>query len=135
LVADLGQRLYGRRGVLMGAAHACALSIPAALFPLAHSVGLFGFFFALVMFAGAAVGVIASAAISVLFPNELRGLCVTLITAIGTLVSFGVAPVLVTLLSSAMGTGEDIRMPLVIVGVVTSVLGTIAFWRAQSRIQ
>jgi MFS family permease len=131
LVADLGQRKLGRAGVLMGATQACAISIPAALFPLANSVEVFACFFVLTMFAGAAVGVIASAATSVLFPNELRGLCVTLITAVGLTVSFGVAPALVTLIASIAGSGEDIRVPLAAVGVVASMVGTIAFRRAH----
>jgi MFS family permease len=131
-IADAGQRRHGRAGVLAGAAHACAVSVPAALFPLANDVALFGFLFALIVFAGAAVGVIASAAISVLFPNELRGLCVTLVTAVGTLVSFGVAPSLVTALATGSGSGDDIRIPLAVVGVAASVLGTLAFRRARA---
>ena len=119
--------------MLAGAAQACALSIPAALFPLAPDTGLFGFLFALTMFAGAAVGVIASASISVLFPNELRGLCVALVTAVGTLVSFGVAPWLVTAIASASGSAEDIRIPLAAVGVAASLLGTLAFRRAGAH--
>jgi MFS family permease len=131
-IADAGQRRHGRAGVLAGAAHACAVSVPAALFPLANDVVFFGFLFALILFAGAAVGVIASAAISVLFPNELRGLCVTLVTAVGTLVSFGVAPSLVTALATGSGSGDDIRIPLAVVGVAASVLGTLAFRRARA---
>jgi len=42
-------------------------------------------------------------------------------------VASGLAPLLVSLIAGAMGLGNDVGIPLTIVGCVTSVIGSIAF--------
>jgi MFS family permease len=127
MAADFGQRMKGRGGVLIGAVLGAALSIPAALFPVMPSVALFAMLMALLLTSGACVNIAATSAVTVLLPNELRGICISLIAGVIGLVAVGVAPLLVSLGAQLAGRGADIVAPLTWVGVLTSVCGTLAF--------
>jgi MFS family permease len=128
--ADFGQRSAGRGGVLLGAVLGAALSIPAALFPVMPSVAGFAVLMALLLTSGACVNIAATSAVTVLLPNELRGICISLMAGIIGMVAVGVAPLLVSLSAQVMGRGSDIVAPLTWVGVLTSVCGTLAFIHA-----
>jgi MFS family permease len=127
LLGDIGQRLAGPSGLLGAAALVSALSIPMAFFPLMSSVTGFAALFGMLMLCGAATGIIGTAAITVLIPNELRGVSISLVAAFNILVGLGVAPTLVSLIAQAAGYGDDIRVPLTLVGFVTSVGGFICY--------
>jgi MFS family permease len=130
-LADIGQRVAGARGVLLGAAVAAGISLPAALFPIAPSVTVLAWLFALLLGAGACASVVATSALAVLLPNELRGLSLSLLTAVGLVIAYGLAPSLVSLGAQALGSGDDIRMPLAVVGAVSSAVGCVAFLAAM----
>ncbi len=127
LLADFGQRTTGPRGVLIGAAVASAVSLPAALFPISPSVNSFAWLFGLLLGTGACASVVATSAVAVLIPNELRGLTLSLLTAVGLIIAYGVAPSMVSLTAQAMGSGEDIRMALTLIGIGSSAIGLVAF--------
>ena len=127
LLSDAGQKLAGRGGILLGAVLGAALSIPSALFPMMPSVPLFAALFFLLLMSGACASIASTAAIAVLVPNELRGVCISIFSSVALLASYGVAPTLVTLAAQAMGLGTDIGLPLSIVGVAASVIGAVAF--------
>jgi MFS family permease len=127
LLADYGQRLAGRGGILLGAAVAAGLSIPAAFFPVMGGVFGFATLFAVLLGAGACAGIVSTSAVAVLLPNELRGLCSSVLSAVGTVVAFGLAPSLVSVAAQLTGHGDDIRWPLAAVGAATSAIGLLAF--------
>ncbi|RZM37530.1 MAG: MFS transporter [Sphingomonas sp.] len=133
LSADWGQKSGRRGGLLIGAVIAAAVGIPAALFPIAPSVPVFAAALGTLLLCGAATGVVTSVALTVLIPNELRGLCIGAFIAIAGLIGFGVAPTLVAAASSLYGGESHLDQGLATIGVLTSLLSTIAFFVAMRR--
>ncbi|MGB9990100.1 MFS transporter [Massilia sp. SM-13] len=129
--ADLGLRRKGRAGVLLGAVVATALSVPTALFPLMPDVAWFGVALALLLTCGGCANIAATSAIMVVLPNELRGICVSLVIAAGGMAAYGVAPLLVSVAAQLFGGGKDILIPLSCVGLLTSIAASAAFVRAM----
>jgi MFS family permease len=123
LLGDLGQRLAGPSGLLAAAVLVSALSTPMACFPLMTSVTGFATLLGLLILCGTAANIIGTAAITVLMPNELRGISVSLINTFNIVFGMGLAPTLVSLVAQAAGYGDDIRVPLAGVGLVTSLGG------------
>lgn len=132
-LADIGHKTGKRGGILYGALAAAALGIPAALFPLAGSVPVFAAGLGLLMFCGTITGLITAVVLSVLLPNELRGLCIGAFLALAGLIGFGLAPVLVAWISQLLGGEAHLGDALAIVGTAVSVLGTLGFWIAIRR--
>ncbi|MBO9723455.1 MAG: MFS transporter [Novosphingobium sp.] len=137
LAADLGQKSSqrtGRRGgLLIGAVLAAAAGVPAALFPIAPSVPLFAAAVGLLMFCGTITGLVTSVALTVLIPNELRGLCIGAFIALAGLVGFGVAPSLVAWASDLLGGEAHLGQGLAIVGTAVGVVSVLAFLQAMRR--
>lgn len=130
-LSDFGQRLAGRGGILLGTVIGAGFSIPAALFPVMPSVATFAIMFALLLTAGAVTSIASTAAIATLVPNELRGMSISIFSALALLMSYGLAPSIVSLGAEALGAASDIAFPLTLVGVGTSLIGTLAFTRAM----
>ncbi len=129
--ADLGQKSGRRGGLLIAAIIAAIFAIPAALFPLAGSVTLFAVALGALVVCGTITGLITSVALTTLIPNELRGLCIGAFIAIAGLIGFGIAPSLVTLVSSLMGGEHMLGEALAIVGVCVSIASLAAFMLAM----
>jgi MFS family permease len=127
LVADIGHRSGRRGGILYGAIAAAALGIPAALFSIAPSIPLFGAGLGLLMFCGTITGLVTAVVLTVLLPNELRGLCIGAFLSLAGLIGFGVSPWLVAVLSTALGGEKHLGEALAIVGVTVSTLSLLAF--------
>ena len=127
LAADAGQKLKRRGGILMGAVVMSGLAIPAALFPIAPDTTIFAVALFFFLLCGTIAGLIVSATLATLLPNELRGLCLGLFIAIAGVISFGVAPTLITIVSALLGGEAHLAMALALVGVVVSALAFIAF--------
>lgn len=127
IAADLGQRSERRGGLLVGAVIAALVGVPAALFPLAGSVGLFAAALGTLALAGAVTSVIVSVALTVLIPNELRGFCIGAFIAVAGLVGYGIAPPLVAVVSGWMGGEAMIGRALGLVGVVVGIISVLAF--------
>lgn len=127
LLSDLGQRRGGAGGILLGAIIGAVLSIPGAFYPMMPSVHAFAALLTLFLVSGSCNGAAAVAAATVLIPNEIRGVVSGVFAAISGLVASGLAPLLVSFTSQAMGLGADVAIPLTMVGCVTSVIGSIAF--------
>ena len=127
LAADLGQRGRGQAGALLGAVLGAFVSVPAALFPAMPSVAWFAVMLFVLLAAGACVNIAATSAVMVLLPNALRGMCISVLVAFIALVAFGIAPLLVSLGAR----GEDLSIPLAVVGVLTSLAAGAAFVRAM----
>jgi len=135
LVADLGQRRRGRAGVLLGAVIGAALSVPAALFCVMPGVAGFAAMLAVLLCAGACVNIAATSAIAVILPNELRGICFSLLVAVIGIAAFGIAPLLVSLGAQVLGHEGHIAGPLAGVGVLTSLAAVAAFVQAMRVIK
>jgi MFS family permease len=130
LAADMGQRRRGHAGVLLGAVLAAGLSVPAALFPVMPTVEGFAVLLALLLTGGACANIAATSAIVVILPNQLRGICISVVIAVIAIVAYGIAPLIVSLAAQAFAQQADIVVPLACVGLVTSVLATVGFARA-----
>ncbi len=131
--ADLGQRTGRRGGLLAGAVLAAVSGVPAALFPIAPNVPLFAAAVGLLMLCGTITGLITSVALTVLIPNELRGLCIGAFIALAGLVGFGVSPSLVAWVSDLLGGEAHLGEGLAIVGTGVGVISVIAFAQAMRR--
>lgn len=133
LSADFGQKRQRPGGLLIGAVFAAAIGIPAALFPIAPSVPLFAVALGTLILCGSVTGVVTSVALTVLIPNELRGLCIGAFIAIAGLIGFGVAPILVAAASGLFGGERHLDQGLAAVGIVTSAMSFLAFGVAMRR--
>ena len=131
--ADAGQKSGRRGGLLLGAVLAAAVGVPAALFPVMPDVTTFAVALFVLTLCGAVTGLVVSVALTVLLPNELRGLCIGAFIAVAGLIGFGLAPSLVTLVSRALGGEQHLASALAIVGVATSAVSVVAFYLAMRR--
>lgn len=131
--ADIGQKSGARGGLLVGALVAAVIGVPAALFPVAPDVTWFAVALGALTLSGAVTGLITSVALTVLIPNELRGLCIGAFIAIAGLIGFGIAPSLVTWTSRWLGGEQHLGMALAIVGVAVSIVSVCAFAVAIRR--
>ena len=133
LAADLGQKTGRRGGIMIGAIVAAAFGVPAALFPVMGDVNGFRIAIGLLVLCGSITGLVTSVALTVLIPNELRGLCIGAFIAIAGLIGFGIAPSLVTWVSGALGGEQHLATALAIVGVTVSAISVLCFLRAMQR--
>lgn len=133
VAADLGQKSGRRGGLLIGAVIAAAIGIPAALFSISPTVPIFAVAFGMLALCGTITGLIISVALTVLIPNELRGLCIGAFIAIAGLIGFGLAPSLVAGVSTMLGGEQHIGQAQAIVGVVVSSLSFLGFLVAMRR--
>jgi MFS family permease len=127
LAADAGQKSRIRGGLLIGAVVASIAGIPSALFPLMPNVQGVAVAIGLLMLAGSVTAIVASAALTVWLPNELRGLCIGAFIAIAGLIGFGIAPSLVTLASNLLGGEAHLSVALAIVGTIVSIVAVAGF--------
>ena len=132
--ADLGQKSKLRGGIILGAVIAAGLGIPAALFPLMPSITGFAIALGVLSLCGAVTGLVVSVALTVLLPNELRGLCIGAFIAVAGLIGFGLAPWIVPRVSAFMGGETMLAEALAIVGVSVSTLSFLAFIMAMRRV-
>jgi len=134
LAADWGQKSGRKGGLLIGAILAAAVGVPAALFPIMPSVTGFAVMIFLLILAGTVTGLITSVALTVLLPNELRGLSIGAFIAIAGLIGFGIAPTLVTAVSGLLGGEAHLALSLAIVGVIVSIVSVVGFALAMKRV-
>ena len=129
----MGQSSRIRGGLMVGAIVAAAIAVPTALFPIMPSVGTFAIAFFILTLAGNVTAMVASVALTVWLPNELRGLAIGAFIAIAGLIGFGVAPSLVTLVSGWLGGESHLATALAIVGVAVSTISVGGFWLAMKN--
>lgn len=130
LSADFGQSRRLPGGLLGGAVVAAGLSVPAAFYPLAPDAGTFAVTLGIFLTCGAVTGLVTATAIAVRLPNELRGVCLGAFVVVGALIGFGLAPTLVTWVSTALGGSARLPLALAIVSVVTSAMAFAGFLAA-----
>ncbi|MDF7775792.1 MFS transporter [Sphingomonas sp. AOB5] len=133
IAADAGHR-RGRGGVLIGAVIFSALGVPAGLYTVAPDVTWLGIGFGVLILCGTITGLITAIAITVLLPNELRGLCIGAFLTLAGLIGFGVAPPLIGAISDAMGEGgRHLGTATAWVSVIVGAISCVAFWMAMRR--
>ncbi|WP_428311435.1 MFS transporter [Hydrocarboniphaga sp.] len=127
LGADWGQKTGRRGGILYAALIAVCIGIPTSLYPLMPTVAGFALMLCLLLLAGTTINLVATTAITVLIPNEERGVCMASFGIINSVVGLSLAPTLVTVASSAMGGEQHLGASLAITGFVTGVLSLIGY--------
>lgn len=127
LAADAGLKRAGGRGLLMTAVIASAIGVPASFFAVMPGVTGFAILLTALLLAGTATGLITGTAIAVLIPNQFRALCLGSFVVVGSLIGFGVAPTLVTVISEAIGGRGALAPSLTGVSLASSLLSLIAF--------
>ena len=130
-MTDWGQKRSGRSGALLGALFGAALSIPAALYPVMPNVTMFACAMGLFLTCGAWVSIASISSVMVVLPNELRGTFIGVLVAAIGLTAYGIAPLLVSFGSSVSEQHGNIAVSLTVVGVATSILGTLSFLAAM----
>jgi MFS family permease len=133
-LADLGQRLKARGGILQGAVLAVAISIPAAFFPLAPTVPIFAAMLAVLLLCGGMSTLITATVIAVRLPNELRGMFMGLFNVLGSIVSYGIAPTVVAVVSATLGGDAHLAGALALTGALISVVSLAGFVTAMIRL-
>lgn len=131
--ADAGLRSGRRGGILTGAVFGSLLALPAAFFPIAPDTGVFAALIFLLLLGGTITGLVTATTLAVLLPNDLRGLAIGVFMALGGLVAFGMAPTLVTVVSTALGGEGRIGLGLAIVGFGASATGCAGFIIVRHR--
>jgi MFS family permease len=126
-VADFCQRAQGPRLTITALAALTLLSVPAGLFAVAPGVTAAIVGLVLFLTIGTATGVIVTTLLTIIVPNEVRGLSLSALWTSGAILGLGVAPVAVSLLSNAMGGPAMIGDALATICVGCSLAGAIAF--------
>ncbi|MAM38207.1 MAG: hypothetical protein CML65_00560 [Rhodobacteraceae bacterium] len=98
-----GQRQGGNRRVLMPAMTASLALIPLSLFGVLPTIPLVALFLAGNIFAGAVIATLGVIAITLNFPNEIRGLALGSNVLCSTLLGTATAPAAIAMVSKAMG--------------------------------
>ena len=133
LIADRCQRWGGPQSTLAGLTALAVLSAAAGLFPVISTTP--GAVVAMLMFMtlGAATNVIVTALLTIILPNELRGLFMAVLWAVAALMGLGLAPLAVSLLSTFIGGATPLGQALSVVCLTASLFGAVSFllgWRA-----
>lgn len=126
-LADICQRRGGPRLTLTTLGALALLSAPAGLFSIVPHATLAGVSLAAFLTIGFTIGTIALTFGMVVLPGDLRGLYLGISLTVAALFSMGVAPLVVSTLSGALGGPMMIGKALAIVCAGTSVLGAVVF--------
>jgi MFS transporter, Spinster family, sphingosine-1-phosphate transporter len=126
-LADLCHRTGGPRRTIALLTAIAILSAPGGLFPLAPNVALASVLLVSFMTFLGALFVSVTALITIVIPNELRGLCLAGSSAANVLFGVGLAPVTVSLLSGALGGPHMVGKALSTLATTACALGAVAF--------
>jgi len=129
--ADVGQKSARRGGILLGAVIAAGVGIPVGLFSIMPDVTTFAVALGVLITCGTITGSVVAIVLTVLLPNELRGLSIGLFIAVAGLIGYGVAPPLVAAVSQLLGGEQHLNLALAIVVTTVSAISFVAFARAM----
>lgn len=127
LLVDYCQRTGGPRRAISVVTALAFASAPTALYSAAPSSAAAVTLLVIFLTLSTTIIVMASPVCTVVVPNEIRGLCISLIGALTAPFSFGLAPILVSSASTAMGGPAMIGRALGVVGLLISILGGAVF--------
>ncbi len=112
-----------------------ALSGLMGLFPLAPGAASASLLLTLFFLIGSMVISVALTLLTVLLPNELRGFSVSVLSVVEILLSFGVAPSLVSVTAGALGGPASVGVALATVSAIASVIAGTAFLFGRARLR
>jgi len=128
VLADVWQRGGGPRRTITALGGLAFLNVPTGLFAFASEAALATALLIVFATMGNAILTAGSALLSIVIPNELRGLCIAVTAAVGVFLGLGLAPLAVSTLSSMIGGPEMLGAALSLVCVLTGILGATAYW-------
>ncbi len=126
-LADVCQRAGGPRRTVRVFGYCVLLSVPAAIYPLAPSVATTIVPFCLFYVVGSMSGTLFTAVGTVVIPNELLGLSLSLFALVSAVLGTGLSPMLVSGIASMLGGPHSIGAALTIVCMSTSFLAAIVY--------
>jgi len=126
VVADYSQRTGGPRRAAMSLGGLILIGAPVGLFALAQTAPVMIGLLTVFLLLGAACNVAVTTLLTVVIPNELRGLCMSIVWTTGALFGLGIAPLSISLLSGQLGGASHIGVSLAVVCACSSVVGGIA---------
>lgn len=127
VLADLCQRAGGPRRTASVLSALAVLSVPFGLFAVAPGVASASISLVFLLTTTTAITLMVTTMFTVVLPNELWGLGTAMLNAAATLFCNGLAPLVVSLLSGAIGGPATIGKAVSIVCVVTCVFGAAIF--------
>lgn len=126
-LADFCHRTGGPQRTMTVLSGLALLSIPAGVFVMLPSVSAASALLVLFLTLISVIGITEMTLTTIVIPNELRGLCLSILIAAGLVFGVGLAPLAVSLLSGVLGGPAMIGKALAIICVATGVLGAISF--------
>jgi len=133
VLADVCQRTGGPRRTVSVVSGLTLLSAPLGLFAIAPTVGTASALLVVFNTVVNAIAVVVTTLSTVVIPNELRGLFLSVLSAVGMTFAFVLAPLIVSSLSGILGVSGTIGMALSLVCVTTSLLGATTFAAGRGR--
>jgi MFS family permease len=134
MLADFAQRTGGPRRTFLVLSGLTLLSVPAGLFPVISAVFPASALLLLFVTIGFMIALIFATLVTVVIPNELRGLCLTIASAASSIVGGALAPSAVSLLSGALGGPAFLGQALAAVCVAASLIGAAMFVAGRRRL-
>lgn len=126
-LADICHRLGGPHRAVSVLCMLALLSAPAGLFGSAPGVVTVSILLIGVMTLMLAIALMGITLVTIVIPNEVRGLCMSVLVAVNILFSVAVAPVAVSMLSGALGGPAMIGKALSLVCVTACLLAAVTF--------
>ena len=127
VIADMCQHSSGPARTAAALAVGALMSVFTAPFASAGSIRIAIVLFVAFMALGVALTVGGTTLLTVIIPNELRGLCAAVISVMYQLLGFAVAPLAVTEVSQRFAGPKSIGIALVVVGTAASLLSALSF--------
>jgi MFS family permease len=132
--ADLCQRSVGPRGTIGLLAGLSLLGIPLGAFGVLPSVASTSVMLVLFMTLMGAVAVVGITLFTIVVPNELRGLCMAALAGAEVIFGVAAAPVMVSVLSNALGGAASVGTALAAVCIGACLLGAVTFALGRRRL-
>jgi MFS family permease len=126
-LADLSQRTGGSRRTMSMLSALSLLSVPAGCFAIAPEIESASILLLVVVTLLLATAVMGMALFTIVIPNELRGVCVAALVGVNILFALGLAPLIVSILSTTLGGPGMIGTALTVVCATACLLAATIF--------
>jgi len=126
VAADWGNNSKIRGGIIIGAIIATVFNIPAAAYPAMPTVPLFALALGTLLTGGTVTTMICMTSLTVLIPNEERGVGMGILGVIGTVVGLVTAP-LIAESANLFGGERHLGTGLAVIGAGTMIISLLGF--------
>jgi len=133
ILADLSQRAGGPRCTMGLLTTLTLLALPTCWFTAVPSIRVASVLLFTFMATACALLVMGTALLTIVVPNELRGLCMASFTSATLIFGVGLGPMGVSWLSGALGGNALIGRALLLVAVVTGALAAAMFAHGRAH--